>query len=720
MSAVLHWLEQLPEPALYAVQFLALFLEGTGLPGIFVEPFFLATGVLVGRGRMPFLGAWLAAAAGNFAGNLAGYALGRASLEPLLRRVGPRLGLTPERLEEARGWFQRYGAWTVFIGRWFGPIRTPAILFAGDARVPLPRYALASAAAALSWTAVYQLAFTWLGRTAVDLWQRRAGWLAAALLGAAALAWAAWQLRRRRRRRGRRGAGGAGGGGARAAAGGAGGAAAGGVTGGAGGAAARLRRWRRPARKTLAALVVGGVSLAAPASFLLFHAEAGGRAPVPPDQLPVPNAATRLLVIAPHPDDETLGAGGLIQRTLAAGGQVHVVVVTAGDSFSRATILWTGHLKPGPADYRALGVERLHESQRATAILGLRPDQLTELGFPDKGLERLWYDYWGAPEPYLSPFSRASSVPYRLADRGLPYDADSLAAALRSVIETFDPTVVIAPYPLDGHPDHRAAYDFTMYALAAAQRSSTSVYTYLVHHGDWPAGWGVEPFTPLVPPRDLRHVGHWVHVALSRGEIERKLDAIEAYISQMRVMGGWLRTFARSDELFQPAPQAVLAPHEAVPAMRSRDELARDVASGGEALPVLPPPLKTRLDPGSALRAVRVERVGPELVAAVETLAPPNPLTDYRLRFWAFSHGAARGYVITLDRGAADVRPLAAGGPAWPAGQAVRVTLRTDGFLVEIPWEALTGTTDLLMECESGVGRIVLDRTGWALFRVTR
>jgi hypothetical protein len=39
----------------------------------------------------------------------------------------------------------------------------------------------------------------------------------------------------------------------------------------------------------------------------------------------------RLMVFAPHPDDETLAAGGLIQRVLARDGQVRVVFVTNGD-----------------------------------------------------------------------------------------------------------------------------------------------------------------------------------------------------------------------------------------------------------------------------------------------------------------------------------------------------------------------------------------------------
>ncbi len=51
-----------------------------------------------------------------------------------------------------------------------------------------------------------------------------------------------------------------------------------------------------------------------------------------PTRLDVPRA-TRLVVVAPHPDDETLAAGGLIQRVLHEGGTVRVVVLTPGDGF---------------------------------------------------------------------------------------------------------------------------------------------------------------------------------------------------------------------------------------------------------------------------------------------------------------------------------------------------------------------------------------------------
>src|SRR6188508_1824893 len=42
---------------------------------------------------------------------------------------------------------------------------------------------------------------------------------------------------------------------------------------------------------------------------------------------------TRLLVLAPHPDDEALGTAGLIRRVVGAGGSVRVILITSGDAF---------------------------------------------------------------------------------------------------------------------------------------------------------------------------------------------------------------------------------------------------------------------------------------------------------------------------------------------------------------------------------------------------
>src|SRR6185295_13542272 len=59
---------------------------------------------------------------------------------------------------------------------------------------------------------------------------------------------------------------------------------------------------------------------------------ARGRPHVPPTLLTVPEG-TRLLVVAPHPDDEVLGAGGLMQRVHETGGTVRVVYLTNGEGY---------------------------------------------------------------------------------------------------------------------------------------------------------------------------------------------------------------------------------------------------------------------------------------------------------------------------------------------------------------------------------------------------
>src|ERR1700722_5927563 len=69
--------------------------------------------------------------------------------------------------------------------------------------------------------------------------------------------------------------------------------------------------------------------------------------------------ATRLLIIAPHPDDETLAAAGLMRRVISRGGAVHVVWMTSGDGFPEGVETEEGIANPTLQDYRRYG--RLRE-----------------------------------------------------------------------------------------------------------------------------------------------------------------------------------------------------------------------------------------------------------------------------------------------------------------------------------------------------------------------
>ena len=82
----------------------------------------------------------------------------------------------------------------------------------------------------------------------------------------------------------------------------------------------------------------------------------------------------RLVVIAPHPDDETLGCGGLVAHAVRRGVRVAVVLLTDGDASHPGSERWP------PA---ALGQLRIGELKRALARLGAGDALLRRLGWGD-------------------------------------------------------------------------------------------------------------------------------------------------------------------------------------------------------------------------------------------------------------------------------------------------------------------------------------------------
>ena len=187
-------------PPRYAYGALAgvLLLEGTGLPLVPFEPLFIATAVLVAQHRLGFWPLTLSAAGGDLLGNLIGYHIGRTVGQLLLDRYGAMLHFDQARVARTRDWFWRFGGGTLFVARFFGPIRTPAILLAGLSRMPLGSYAAWCGVADLLWVGAWQLLLLRFGRLAPALWHRfgnPAAGLAFVLLLAAACALIYWRWR---------------------------------------------------------------------------------------------------------------------------------------------------------------------------------------------------------------------------------------------------------------------------------------------------------------------------------------------------------------------------------------------------------------------------------------------------------------------------------------------------------------------------------------------
>ncbi len=122
---------------------------------------------------------------------------------------------------------------------------------------------------------------------------------------------------------------------------------------------------------------------------------------------PAPLRGERLLVLAPHPDDEVIGCGGLIAQHLRENRAVRVLVATDGAEAAGAT-----------ADKTAYARRREEESRRGLAILG--DVELEFLRFPDRGLD------------------------------------DKVADKIREHLLSFKPDLVLVPSPIEIHPDHLA------------------------------------------------------------------------------------------------------------------------------------------------------------------------------------------------------------------------------------------------------------------------
>jgi LmbE family N-acetylglucosaminyl deacetylase len=280
--------------------------------------------------------------------------------------------------------------------------------------------------------------------------------------------------------------------------------------------------------------------------------------------IPPIDAHTSLLVVSPHPDDETLCCAGVIQRVVAAGGRASIVWLTSGDASELDMFLIERELLIRPDKMRDLAARRMHEARAAAAVLGVPPDRQFFLGYPDEGLMTLVTDHFTTP--YYSRFNGAVSVPYAgTFGAGHPYSGESLERDFARVLDLVRPTLVLAPSPLDAHPDHRAAGIVTLQVLSRRHELSAARF-WIVHGGAlWPSPRGLRPRRPLSQPPRGRGLG-LAAFELAPREEAGKLQAVRQYHTQLSVTSSFLLAFVRTNELYSWLPMPVaIAPRMAAP-----------------------------------------------------------------------------------------------------------------------------------------------------------
>jgi LmbE family N-acetylglucosaminyl deacetylase len=319
------------------------------------------------------------------------------------------------------------------------------------------------------------------------------------------------------------------------------------------------------------------------------------------------DSATRLMVFAPHCDDEALGCAGLIAQTLKQGGAVQAGILTSGDGFATAVERQVRDLRVKPKDYLQFALLRQEESRAALAHLGLPRTHVAFYGFPDRGLMALWNAHWTPDRLYTSPTTQSTHVPYTDACvPNAPYCGQSLLAAIKAQMKSFRPTLITVTHPADDHPDHAAAAAFVTRALQELQAEpqeqiwagKARLRYYLIHRGDWPPSAQVK--TELNPPKEMARLDTlWETLPLSSEEAAKKRESLTRYSSQMAMMQPFLTSFARGNELFGEIPPTVLPriPDHAMqfdaslkewqsvpPALLSpvRDNVIRELQGGGD------------------------------------------------------------------------------------------------------------------------------------------
>jgi len=194
-------------------------------------------------------------------------------------------------------------------------------------------------------------------------------------------------------------------------------------------------------------------------------------APLP---LPLASRPSRWVVVAPHPDDEVLGCGGLLALMARAGHEVVVVGVSDGEAAFPGSAVWTPTV---------LARRRRIERSQGLHRLGL-PDAALSLALPDGAVAR--------------------------------HEA-ALEARLRELLRDGD--TLLATWRLDGHPDHEAAGRAA--AVVAAERGCR-LWEYPVWMWHWAA-----PDDARVPWGRMRRL------ELDGDACERKVRAIAAHTSQL-------------------------------------------------------------------------------------------------------------------------------------------------------------------------------------------
>lgn len=314
----------------------------------------------------------------------------------------------------------------------------------------------------------------------------------------------------------------------------------------------------------------------------------------------------KILILAPHEDDETLMAGGIIRSAIENGDQVKVLLATNGDYNGQSS-----------------GQNRIHEAVTSLAHLGLTKDDILFLGYADTGglggtqtyedsfLYKMYIGQddevlksrWNNQKTYGAPNFK-EDYHFEKTGEHADYTRANFLGDMQSVIKDFAPDDIYVPSRYDMHFDHAYIDLFAIEAVLNIRKEDKTfhpiMHESIIHScaGDnnWPElNDDKKGILPMKMPAGLETLTmfDWdqresitVPYAMRQTPFayNQKDQALRLYVSQYY---GYIGSFAKFDEVFWTrdfssiGPEAtVTASSESVHSDRVSDQSARKAVDG--------------------------------------------------------------------------------------------------------------------------------------------
>ncbi|MEJ5328351.1 MAG: PIG-L family deacetylase [Candidatus Bathyarchaeia archaeon] len=197
----------------------------------------------------------------------------------------------------------------------------------------------------------------------------------------------------------------------------------------------------------------------------------------------------KLVVFAPHPDDEALGCGGTLSKRISEGWEIFIVFVTCGEN--ALSDIFGISFNPSPAELKAM---RINEAYAAAKVLGVHSENLIFFNFEDGKV---------------------------------CYHKERLRKEALLLLKRLEPTEVYFPYERDVNIDHAATSEIIAYCIREINKT--------ILHFKYSIATKFSRLSPLLA-RVLNPILHNVFYVDVSGFIQKKREIINEYKSQIGII----------------------------------------------------------------------------------------------------------------------------------------------------------------------------------------